>query len=127
MTFSFDASQINDGGLNQARFELGDCLVVEPEKNAFLSDEEILAVLETNLSWKRKKLRLIDSLLHRFSFEVNQSVREAEWQLSDRFKHFEALRKKLLDEIAAEGICAGFKKSSARPPIFYLGMNDNRR
>ena len=83
-------------------FELGDVFVKEPEKDSYLSDEEYLAVLSTDDSWKRKMLRLVETLLMRFSYEVTQEIREAKWQLSDRVDFWEKLRKRLAAELEAE-------------------------
>lgn len=67
MMYSYNPTMINDGGLNQMRFELGDCLVEpEPEKTAYLTNEEIIAAIEGSKSFKRAKFRLVESLLHRF-------------------------------------------------------------
>ena len=129
MTYSYDPTQINDGGLNQMRFELGDCLVQEPEKTCYLNDAEICEAIAGASSWKRAKLRLIESLLFRFAYEVNQEIREAKWELSDRFDFWEKLRKRLADEIEAEDSVAvfGFMGRKQRPPAFWLGQFDNRR
>lgn len=125
MNYSYDAAQIHDGDLNQMRFELGDVLVFNPNER-YLSDEEICAVLSLETSWRRKKLKLVEALLMRFSYEVTQEVRDAKWQLSDRVKFWEELRKRLSAEVADEGICAalGMSKNKMRPPIFKIGMHD---
>ena len=128
MTFSYDPTQINDGGLNQMRFELGDVLVEEPEKSAYLPDEEISAVIDGSRTWKRAKFRLIETLLMRFSYEVTTEVHDAKWQLSDRVKFWQDLYKRLKAELEVEELGAfGFTGGKNRPPIFRIGMNDNRR
>ena len=127
--FSYDPAQIQDGGLNQMRFELGDCLVNEPEKSAYLSDEEICAALEGN-TFKRAEFRLVSSLLHRFAYEVNMKVKEASWNLSDRFAAWQKLYNRLKSELDAEELATsnfGFTGNKNRPPAFAIGMNDWRR
>ena len=129
MKFSFDPTLINDGGLNQMRHELGDVLVAEPEKDSYLCDEEILAAIHGSKSWKRAKLRLVESLLFRFSYEVDTKVHEAEWKLSQRVDEWEKLRKRLQDEIEEEKVAVvfGFDAKFRRPPIFRIAQHDNRR
>ena len=130
MTFSYDATKINDGGLNQVRFELGDVLVEEPEKSAYLSDEEILAVLESSKTWRRAKFRLVESLLRRFSYETDVKIQNAEWSLSDRVDEWRRLYNQLKGEVEAEELAeGGFGLSSrkSRPPIFRIGMHDRRK
>lgn len=128
MTFSYDATKINDGGLNQVRFELGDVLVEEPEKSAYLSDEEILAALEFG-TLKRAEYRLVKSLLFRFSYEVNMEVHDAKWDLSDRVDAWKDLAKKLKAELDEEELLSspfGFTGAKIRPPAFTIGMHDWR-
>lgn len=125
MTFSYDPTKINDHSLNEMRFFIGDCLVEEPEKTCYLSDEEILAALEGN-SFKRAALRLVESLLHRFAYEVNTEIHEAKWDLSDRFKNWENLYKRLKAELEVEELSGsfGFASRHQRPPIFRVGQFD---
>ena len=129
MTFSYDPTQINDGGLNQMRFFLGDVLVEEPEKSAYLCDEEILATLDGTKTFKRAALRLVESLLFRFSYEVNTEVHDAKWDLSDRVKAWQDLYKRLKADIELEETASAFGLRGIKnpPPIFRIGMNDWRR
>ena len=128
MTHSYNPAQVNDRGLNQMRFELGDVLVAEPERDAFLSDEEILAVLNDSRSFKHAQLRLVESLIARFSYEVDTKVHEAEWKLSDRVAAWRDLHKRLKAELDAEDFAQnGFLNRQHKPPIFTRGMFDNRR
>ena len=129
MNYSYDGAQINDGGLNQMRFELGDVLVLEPEKSAYLGDEEITAALDGSKSWRRAKLRLVETLLRRFSYEVDTKIKEADWKLSQRVDEWEKLYRQLKAEVEAEELAGGFGFASkkSRPPIFRIGMHDWRR
>lgn len=129
MTFSYNPALINDGGLNQMRFDLGDTLVNEPEKSAYLPDEEIIAALEGSRTFKRAKLRLVESLLHRFAYEVDTKIKEAEWKLSQRLDEWEALRKRLKAELDVEemtGGAFGFAGKKSPPPFFWRNMHDWR-
>ena len=130
MTFTYNPKLINDGSLNQLRFELGDCLVEpEPIKTAYLSDEEYLAAIEGSKSFKHAKFRCVETLLHRFAYEVTTEIREAKWQLSDRVDFWKDLYKRLKAELEAEEISGsvfGFTKKKLRPPIFTIGQFDWR-
>lgn len=126
--YSYNPALSADGGLNQMRFEIGDCLVQEAEKTAYLTDMEIIEAIATSTSWRRAKLRLVESLLFRFAYEVTTEIREAKWQLSDRVDFWEKLRKRLKDEIDAEDAAQafGFMAGKSRPPAFWLKQFDWR-
>ena len=128
MTFSYEPKQINDGGLNQMRFELGDVEVLEPDKTAYLCDEEILAAIEGSTTWTRAKLRLVETLISRFSYEVDTKVDEVEWKLNQRVDKWKDLYKRLKGEVDSEdaGAAFGFLGKRQRPPIFSIGMHDWR-
>ena len=130
MNYSYDPAKIGENGLGKMRFELGDCLVLEPEKTCYLSDEEILAVLESSKTWRRAKFRLVESLLRRFSYETDVKIQNAEWSLSDRVDEWRRLYNQLKGEVEAEELAeGGFGLSSrkSRPPIFRIGMHDRRK
>ena len=130
MTYSYNPSNLNERGLDRMRFELGDTFVAEPEKTAYLSNEEYLAVIESSASWKRAKLRLVETLLHRLSYEVDTKIKEAEWKLSQRIKFWQDLYKRLKAEVEAEEIVDGGDLALGKkvcPPIFYVGMHDWRQ
>lgn len=126
--FSYDPSLINDGGINQMRFELGDVFTLEPDKETYLTDEEITAAIEGATTWARAKLRLVDSLISRFSYEVDTKVDEVEWKLNQRVNDWKDLRKRLAAEVESEdaGAAFGFLGKRQRPAIFNLGMHDWR-
>lgn len=129
MNYSYDPSLINDRALNQMRFELGDVFTLEPEKSAYLSDEEICAAIDGSRSWRRAKLRLVETLLRRFSYEVDTKIKEADWKLSQRVDEWEKLFNRLKAEVEAEELAGGFGFTSKkqRPPIFRIGQMDWRR
>lgn len=129
MNYSYNPTQINDGWLNQMRFELGDTFVMEPEKTAYLSDEEYVAALKGSKTWRRAKFRCVETLLRRFSYEVDTKVQNAEWKLSDRLDEWRRLYNQLKGGLEAEEITGGLNGlagASRRPPIFRVGMNDRR-
>lgn len=110
------------------RFELGDVFVNEPEKTAYLPDEEICAVL-SNSTFKRAKLRLLETLLRRFSYEVDTKVAELDLKLHQRLEFWASEFKRLKSEVDAEDIStsSALKISGrGRPPTFWIGQHDWR-
>lgn len=126
MTYSYDPTLINDFGISRMRFELGDVEVLEPDKTAYLTDEEITAAINGSKSWKYAKFRLVESLLHRFSYEVDTKADEVEWKLKQRVDAWKDLYKRLKAELEEEevGAAFGFMTKWQRPPIFRIGMHD---
>lgn len=101
---------------------------LEPEKSAYLTDEEINAAIEGSSTWRRAKFRLVDSLLHRFAYEVDTKISEAEWKLNQRVDEWKDLWKRLKAELEEEdvGMAFGFMHKRQRPPIFNIAMHDWR-
>lgn len=126
-SFTYDGAQLADGGLNQMRFELGDVFVGEPDKTAYLTDEEIKAMLAAYpKNWKRAKFELVKSLLFRFAPEVDTKAGPVEWSLSQRYEHWQALYTQLKQEADAAGCLPELPGRHTRPPYFHEGMHDNR-
>ena len=127
MTYSYNPANIGESGLDRMRFELGDTFVIEPEKTAYLSDEEISAVIGSSSSWRRAKFRLVESLLRRFSYEVDTKIQQAEWKLSQRIDEWQRLYKQLKSELKAEEMATdfGFTGRKAPPPYFVRNIHDN--
>ncbi len=128
-TFSYDGALITDHGLNQMRFELGDVLVEEPDKTAYLTNEEINAMIEAYPNkWKRAKFELVKSLLYRFAPEVDTQSGPVHWALSQRYSQWKALYQELKTEASASDtspIATGIY-GKIRPPYFREGVHDNR-
>ena len=102
--------------------------MLEPEKETFFCDEEIIAAIEGSTSWARAKLRLVDSLLHRLAAECDTTVDKVSWKLNQRVDEWKDLRKRLAAEVESEdaGAAFGFLGKRQRPAIFNLGMHDWR-
>lgn len=129
MTFSYDASKVGEFGLDRMRFELGDTLVDEPEKTAYLSDEEYLTVIQSSSSWRRAKFRLIETLLMRFAYEVDTTVAGLKLNLHQRVDFWEREYKRVKSEVDAEDIASSSAlkvDGKGRPPAFWIGQHDWR-
>ena len=124
LSFTYDPRNIGVPGKDKMRFELGDMLIENPNER-YLSDEEITAVIEANASWKRAKLALVESLLHRFAYEVDTKSGPVDWKLSQRYAAWKKLYDELKDETAAANSLPSMPSSAVRPPYFHEGMHDN--
>lgn len=126
-SYTYDGSMIADAGLNQMRFELGDVLVEEADKTAYLTDEEITAMINAYPEkWKRAKLELVKSLLYRFAPEVDTQSGPVSWSLSQRYSQWKALYEDLKGSAEASEMAPIGPGGRFRPPYFREGMHDNR-
>lgn len=125
-SFTYDGSKIADGGLNQMRFELGDVFVEEPDKTAYLTDEEIGAMIAAYPDkWKQAKFELVKSLLFRFAPQVDTKAGPVEWSMSQQYEHWKSLYEELKKEVEAAGSIPELPGTQHMPPYFYRGMHDN--
>lgn len=132
-TYSYDPSKITDGGLNQMRFELGDTVLDMDGITSPLCDEEYDAILaKYGKSWRKAKLKCLEGIVMKLSFEVDTSVGGLSYQLSERFDRW----KKMLDEAkkgasALAGVPRAGDPGSLMPhggtPYFYNDMQANKR
>lgn len=125
-TYTYDPANIGEDGSDRMRFELGDTMVEGGAATCALADEEYRAVLARFPGrWKRAKLALVESILRRFSYEVDLEVDALSLSLQERVKHWQALYQQLKAETAG---CPGPIGGGGRGgPYFWAGMHDNRR
>lgn len=127
LKYTYDGTKIGEQGKDRMRFELGDVMVADGARNAYLSDEEIEAMIEANSpSWLRAKLALVESVLRRFSYEVDTQSGPLRLSLSQRYAAWKAMYDKLKSEAEAASSLPDFGAvGQPRPPYFYEGMHDN--
>ena len=124
LTYTYDASKIAEHGLDQMRFELGDTMVDGGVETCALSDQEYKAVIEAYPRWKRAKLACVESILRRFSYEVNTKVGELNLSLSDRLDYWKELYSDLKADVSASAPLANPAAING-DHYFYAGMMEN--
>ena len=132
-TFSYDPSNITEGGLDQMRFELGDTVVDLEGISSPLCDEEYNAILNKyGKNWRKAKLKCLEAIVMKLSYEVDTSVGGLSYSLNQRFERW----KKMLDEakkeaktIASVPVAGdpGSLMPHGRTPYFYNDMQANHR
>ena len=133
-TFSYDPSKITDGGLDQMRFELGDTVVDLEGISSPLCDEEYNAILTKygKSSWRKAKLKCLEAIVMKLSYEVDTSVGGLSYSLNQRFERW----KKMLDEAKKEAKAIASVPVAGDPgslmphggtPYFYNNMQANHR
>lgn len=131
-TYTYEPVNIMNAGLDKMRFELGDTMVEGGADTCALTDEEIIAALETfPQNWKKAKLMLLESICRRFAFEVDTKEGPLSFSFSERAKLWREDYEKLKKEVSLESMsvfssAAATGKSHTRP-YFYTGMLRNPR
>lgn len=123
-SYSYDPGNLSGETADRMRFELGDVVVENGGQSAYLSDEEIQAMIGGRGSWNSAKLALVSHLLHRFGYEVNTKVGALSLELKGRVDFW----RRLYDELKAQGNVppvSGGAGGKRRPPIFRVGQFDN--
>lgn len=130
-TYTYEPANISIYGKDRMRFELGDTMIEGGSDTTALTDEEIQAAIDTHQrSWKKAKLMLLESLYHRFAYEVDTRTGPLSLSFHDRAKlwkeEYEALKKK----VSVQCSIPNFDNSPTVPqkqPYFYTGMQQNER
>lgn len=134
-TYSYDPTKITDGGVDQMRFELGDTVTDMEGITSPLCDEEYNAILtKYGSSWRKAKLKCLEAIVMKLSYEVNTSVTGLSYSLSERYERW----KKMLDDAKKEAKAASLANvpragnpGSLMPhggtPYFYNDMQANTR
>lgn len=130
MTYSYDPAKLNEKGVDLMRLELGDTVLAPGELTAALCNEEYAAIINSTKSWKRAKLKCLETILMKFAHQVDFSVDGVSYSFSQRVEFWKKLRdetKKQLsagvptaDPLALNGELGG-------GPYFYNDMHANPR
>lgn len=130
-TYTYEPAMITSYGKDRMRFELGDVMVDGKERTCALSDEEYIVLcddVQSAKDWKRAKLKCLESIFHRFSFEPDTTVGPTSFKFGDRAKlwqeEYEKLKKDLkLASVSPSAILMNAGDMSKQPtPYFYNGM-----
>lgn len=128
-TYSYDPVKIGSPGVDRMRFEIGDTMVEGEQETCALSDEEYKAIIEAEKTWKRAKLAVLESIMHRFGMEVNTTVGPLKLEMQDRAEFWRKQYEQLKAECAAGTIPTNGKPSPESGNdgghYFYGGMHDN--
>ena len=134
-TYSYDPTKITDGGLDQMRFELGDTVIDMEGITSPLCDEEYNAILtKYGSNWRKAKIKCLEAIVMKLSYEVNTSVAGLSYSLSERYERW----KKMLDDAKKEARASSVANvpragnpGSLMPhggtPYFYNDMQANTR
>lgn len=128
-SYSYNPAECMDGGVNQMRFELGDTAVEQGEIASALCDEEYSAIISACSSWKRAKLKCLQAILMKLSYEVDTTVDGLSYNLNQRAERWQMMYDTLKKELSVAVPKAN--KAALSPPngehYFYGDMHKNPR
>lgn len=126
-SYSYNPANIGEPGVDKMRFELGDTIVEDKGQTAMLCDEEIRAVIASTKTWKRAKLKLVESIMRGFSYEVDEKIGPLSLSLRERYENWEKMYNDLKKELENSSVPSGIVKTGALggKPYFREGMHDN--
>jgi hypothetical protein len=127
-TYTYNPANIMGDGVDAMRFQLGDTLVASGADTAFLSDEEINAVISHFKSWSVARYRLIEAVCHRLSFEVDVRNDGTAYSLNQRAQRWFVMleeAKKELPCMPSSGAVAASMQGSDGGHYFNAGMLAN--
>jgi hypothetical protein len=131
-SFTYDPTKITDGGVDQMRFELGDTVVDMAGIASPLCDEEYAAILGKYKNWRLAKLKCLEAIVMKMSYEVNTSVGGLSYSLSQRYERFKQMRDAAKKELSAKSSVPrvgdpGSLMPNGGTPYFYNDMQANHR
>ena len=103
-TYTYEPAMITSYGKDRMRFELGDVMVDGKERTCALSDEEYIVLcddVQSAKDWKRAKLKCLESIFRRFSFEPDTTVGPTSFKFGDRAKLWQEEYEKLKQTASA--------------------------
>ncbi len=126
-TYTYDPSKITEGGVDRMRFELGDTMVEGGAETCALTDEEYTAALAMYPGkWRKAKMALLSSIVHRFMYEVDTKVGPLSLSLRQRAEAWKAMLDDLKKEDQRMAVPSAHPQAISPEHYFYEGMHDNR-
>lgn len=125
-SYTYDPSKITENGKDRMRFELGDTMVEGAAETCALTDEEYASALALYPNkWRKAKLALLSSILHRFMYEVDTKVGPLSLSLRQRAEAWKAMYDELKEEDEMMAAPSANPKAVSPKHYFFEGMHDN--
>ena len=128
--FTYDPANIYDKSVNQMRFELQDNIIEGEGVTCALCDEEYMAIIKNEKTWKRAKAKCLKAIVTKFAYEVNTSTDGLSYSLAERYERWKAMYNDAKKEaIIPMPVCnpSSLGNPPGRPPYFYEDLQTNIR
>ena len=131
MDYTYNPEDIINPGKDRMRFELGDTVVDKEHEAAALSDQEYIAIItaafENEKGWKYAKLKCLEAICMKLSFEVSTTIGPLEYQYGQRAERWRQLYQEMKLEFRTSSAFPSLGKQSSQDLYFYTGMHENLR
>ncbi len=130
--YTYDVRKLNDSGVDQMRFELGDTIVEGADKTCVLCDEEYKAIIDKSFSekksWKRARFLCLKAIVMKLSYEVDYKADSISFSLSQRYDNWKRMydEEKKLNGYGSISSALG-RNSLKEEHYFTLGMLNNHK
>ena len=129
-TYSYNPALMSENKIYQMRLELGDTVFAPAELTAALSDEEYRYIIDSTKSWKKAKMRCLDTILMRFAHQVDFSMEGLSYSFSQRVDFWKRLKDELKKETSTAVPTANplsLNGCIGGEPYFHFDMQANFR
>ena len=126
--YTYEPAKITEGGKDQMRFELGDTVTDNGPMTCVLCDEEYQAIIDTTKNWRRAKLKCLEAIVMKLSYDVNTSVDGLSYSFNERAKRWWDMYNELKDDLKAPAIpvaAAGSLYGKDEPHYFRKNLHTN--
>jgi len=128
MTYTYNPSEIGTNGKDKMRFELGDTVVEGGEVTCILSDEEYESVINAYQrgpkAWVIAKLKLLEAICRKLSYEVDTKIDVANYGFGDRAQLWKDMYEELKRTLSTPLLKVNYSDGGH---YFYAGMLENNR
>lgn len=107
MVYEYKPEMCMDGSINQMRFELGDTVTEIGPLSAALCDEEYSAIIKSCKSWKAAKLKCLEAIMMKMSYEVDTGVDGLSYGFNQRADRWRAMYDDLKKELSLTSVPDG--------------------
>ena len=129
-TYSYKPELLDRQPVYKMRLELGDTTFAPGELTAALCDEEYRSIINSTKSWKKAKLRCLETILMKFAHQVAFSMDGISYSFSQRVEVWKYLRDEMRKEASTAVPTADPLALNGRlggDPYFYNDMHSNTR
>ena len=126
--YTYCPTKLKEYGKDRMRFELGDTVLDAGPMTSPLCDEEYESIIEEYPRWKTAKLKCLEAIMMKLSYEVNTSIDGLSYSFDSRAQRWQDMYKDLKKELTPLAIPTGDPSSMYgrdEPHYFHNDLHSN--